>query len=207
MTSDDILPVIKNAAATYNLVGKYRVHFSGAGDCFSEFDESSAHCIHCEAEADYYNAGLYGNSTRSINHTPECPCSKDPALAAEFAQQAIDVIAHEDPRKETGKVSRNRWVTKDELLFQIMDFDGRADFNNDGSTGGISIDFRSALIEIEVSVNEMITTDLGMNSYDSASFDAEDEDSESLEGTSSPASAKVDIDALGDFKEWLGPAN
>ena len=207
MTSDDILPTIKAAAATYPLVGKYRVHFSGAGDCFSEFDESAAYCIHCETEADYYNSGLYGNSTRSIDHTLECPCSKDPALAAEFAQQAIDVIAHESPRKETGKVSRKRWVTKDELLFQIMDFDGRADFNNDGSTGDISIDFRSALIEIEVSVNEMITTDLGMNSYDSASFDAEDEDSESLEETSSPASAKVDIDALGDFKEWLGPAN
>jgi hypothetical protein len=86
-----------------------------------------------------------------------------------------------------------------------MDFDGRADFNNDGSTGDISIDFRSALIEIEVSVNEMITTDLGMNSYDSASFDDEwDEESGLLEETSSP---KVDIDALGDFKEWLGPAN
>ena len=204
MTSDDTLPMIKNAAATYNLVGKYTVRFSGAGDCFSEFDESAACCIHCEAEADYYNAGLYGNATRSIDHTPECPCSKDPALAAEFAQQAIDVMAHEDVRKESGKASRNRWVTKDELLFQIMDFDGRADFNNDGSTGSISIDFCSGLIEIEVSVNEMISTDLGMNSYDSASFDAEDEDSESLEETSSP---KVDIDALGDFKEWLGPAN
>lgn len=203
MTSDDILPTIKAAAATYPLVGKCRAHFSGSGDCFSEFDESAAYCIHCEAEADFYNSGLYGNSTRSIEHMLECPCSKDPALAAEFAQQAIDVVAYE----EIGKVSRNRWVTKDELLFQIMDFDGRADFNNDGSTGTISIDFRSLLIEIEVSVNEMITTDLGMNNYDSASFDAKDEDSESLEGTSSPASPKVDIDALGDFKEWLGPAN
>jgi|LakMenEpi03Aug12_release.lakeMendotaPanAssembly.Ray.scaffolds.fasta_scaffold01884_39 hypothetical protein len=204
MTSDDILPMIKNAAATYNLVGKYTVHFSGAGDSFSEFDASSAYCIHCEAEADYYNAGLYGSSTRPIAHTPECPCSKDAVLAAEFEQQAIDVITYESVRKESGKASRNRWVTKDELLFQIMDFDGRADFNNDGSTGSISIDFCSALIEIEVSVNEMISTDLGMNSYDSASFDAEDEDSESLEETSS---LKVDIDALGDFKEWLGPAN
>ena len=206
MTSDDILPMIKNAAATYNLVGKYKVDFSGSGDCFSEFDNSTAFCIHCEAEAYYYNLGIYGTTGSPIAHKPKCPCSKDAVLATEFAQQVMDILSHEEAKnKESGVATRNRWIVKDDVLFKIMDFDGRADFNNDGSTGSITIDFKSLKIEIEVSVNEMISTDLGANSYDSSAFDPESS-GEPKEVTSSKVD-KVDIDALGDFKEWLGPAN
>lgn len=206
MTSDDILPVIKNAAATYTLVGKFKVDFSGSGDCFSEFDNATALCLYCEAEADYYSLGIYGPTGRPIAHMPECPCSKDAVLAAEFAQQALDVLTYEEvKRKDSSIATRNRWIVKEDVLFKIMDFDGRTDFNNDGSTGSITIDFKNLKIEIEVSVNEMVSTDLGASSYDSSDFDPESS-GEPKEVTPSKVD-KVDIDALGDFKEWLGPAN
>lgn len=203
MTSDDILPSIKNAAATYNLIGKYKVDFSGSGDSFGEFDNSTAFCIHCEAEADYYNLGVYGPTSHPIAHTSDCPCSKDAILAIEFDQQAMDVLSHEEV-KNKARATRNRWIVKDDVLFEIMDFDGRTNFNDDGSTGSITIDFKSLKIEIEVSVNEMISTNLGANSYDSSAFDSESS-GEPEEVTPSKVN-KVDIDALGDFKEWLGPA-
>lgn len=199
MTNDDILPMIKNAAATYNLIGKYSVSFSGAGDSFGDFDNSTASCIHCGVEADEFSCGIYGGKhSTPISHTPECPCSKMAVLAADFKQQAIDVIANTEVNK-VGIANRNRWVTKSELLFMIIDFDGRADFNNDGASGTVVIDFKSLTIEIEISVNEMVSHDLGANSYDSSSFDSE------ANVPKSDDVPKVDIDALGDFKDWLGP--
>jgi len=209
MTNDDILPMIKNAAATYNLIGKYMVSFSGSGDSFDEFGESAAFCIHCEAEADYSILcspySVYSPVTKDpVFHKRKCPCLKDAALAAEFLQQAADVLADEDVKKadsgagSIGVGTRNRWSVRGDLLFQIMDFDGRADFNNDGSSGDIIIDFKNLTIQIDVSVNEMVSSDLGANTYDSSTFDSE--------ATASPKVDKVDIDALGDFKEWLGPA-
>ena len=206
MTNDDILPMIKNAASTYNLIGKYSTDFSGSGDSFGEFDNSTASCIHCDVEADYsILCSSYNTSTRDpIVHKRKCPCLKDAALAAEFVQQAADVMADEDVKKAAGAPAalgvgtRNRWSVRGDVLFQIMDFDGRADFNNDGSSGSIIIDFKNLTIQIEVSVNEMVSSDLGANTYDSSTFDSEVD--------ASPKVDKVDIDALGDFKEWLGPA-
>lgn len=199
MTNDDILPMIKNAAATYNLIGKYTVNFSGAGDSFSEFDSATVYCISCNVEADYSHIGLYSSSKTPVPHKRKCPCSKDEALAAEFVQQATDVIAGSSMVTTSTIASsvRTAWE-KDDLLFQILDFDGRADFNNDGSSGHIIINFENLTIEIDVSVNEMISSDLGTNTYDSSTFDSE--------AAASPKVDKVDIDALGDFKEWLGPA-
>lgn len=199
MTNDDILPMIKNAASTYNLIGRYYVNFSGAGDSFSEFDGAMVYCISCNVEADYSHIGLYSSSKTPVPHKRKCPCSKDAALAAEFVQQATDVIAGSSMATTTVIASsiRTSWE-KDDLLFQIMDFDGRADFNNDGSSGSIIIDFKNLTIQIDVSVNEMVSSDLGANTYDSSTFDSEVD--------ASPKVDKVDIDALGDFKEWLGPA-
>lgn len=49
----------------------------------------------------------------------------------------------------------------DDLFWKIIEEDGRADFNNEGSRGSINIDFKEGVIKINVEVPETIWEELG----------------------------------------------
>lgn len=49
----------------------------------------------------------------------------------------------------------------DDLFWKIIEQDGRADFNNEGSRGSINIDFKEGVIKINVGVPETIWEELG----------------------------------------------
>ncbi len=205
MTNDDIMPAIKNAAATYNLIGSFNVSFSGSGDSFSDFDNVVVTCKHCDLQRSTFQLIYDTNTGYKSSLTPHvsgCPCSESTALAAEFEQQALDVVAFETHTSNipTRFSTKNLWE-KEDLLFQIIDLDDRADFNNEGSCGEIHIYFNTLKIEIEVSQYEQVCNDLGSNTYDNSYFT----------GVKEPEDAKVkepsvDVDALGDFKTWLKPS-
>lgn len=48
-----------------------------------------------------------------------------------------------------------------DLFWKIIEEDGRADFNNEGSRGSINIDFKEGVIKINVEVPETIWEELG----------------------------------------------
>jgi hypothetical protein len=203
MTNDDIMPAIKNAAATYNLIGSFNVNFSGSGDSFSDFDNVVVTCKHCDIERNSFQL-IYEPGEPSISnmsrHMSGCPCSKSTLLAAEFEQQALDVTAF-NAHTSNSPVrfsTKNLWE-KEDLLFQIIDLDARADFNNEGSCGEIHIYFGSLSIEIEVSQYEQVCNDLGANTYDDSYFTG-------VKASEVSKEPKVDVDALGDFKTWLKPS-
>ena len=49
----------------------------------------------------------------------------------------------------------------DDLFWKIIEEDGRADFNNEGSRGSINIDFKEGVIKINVEVPETTWEELG----------------------------------------------
>jgi hypothetical protein len=202
MTSDDIMTYIENAAKTYNLIGSFSTDFSGAGDSFSDFDSTSVTCIHCGVTRTSYDLIYRSSPVRMIPaHDTKCPCSISSALAAEFEQQALDVICFTpvDTRTTAPLSNVNLWAAKEDLLFQIIDLDARSDFNNDGCRGAISIYFNTLTVDIEVSEYEQVCNDLGTNTYDKSYFTGVKEPEVSKD-------PKVDVDALGDFKTWLTPS-
>jgi len=202
MRSEDIMTYIEHAAMTYNLIGSFSTDFSGSGDSFSDFDNTAVFCIHCGVTRTSFDL-LYRSSPIGpiTAHDTKCPCSISSALAAEFEQQALDVIAFTpvDTRTEAPLSNVNLWAAKEDLLFQIIDLDSRSDFNNEGCRGTINIYFNSLTIDIEVSEYEQVCNDLGTNTYDKGYFTGVKEPEVSKD-------PKVDVDALGDFKTWLTPS-
>lgn len=49
----------------------------------------------------------------------------------------------------------------DDLFWKIIEEDGRADFNNEGSRGSINIDFKEGIITINVEVPQTLWEELG----------------------------------------------
>jgi len=68
--------------------------------------------------------------------------------------------------KDDSEMEYNADDTLQQLFFKIIDTDGRAIFDNDGSCGEIDIDFITGKIKIEVSYYETIKNSDGENEYD-----------------------------------------
>lgn len=193
MSVSEILDEICEVAKKYDAIASLSVSFSGSGDSFDSFDNCSVNC-RCGMTLTAY--GLFHGGEKEA-HAATCACASDPSLNFVFEQQAVDMLAVLSYVKKEASVLA--WNGED-LMHRILDDDGRADFNNEGSCGSIVINFDSLTASVDVSQYEQVCTPLGCNVYNYKEGTTEEADEDC--GPAKKGASEVD---LGDFKEWLGP--
>lgn len=78
-----------------------------------------------------------------------------------YSHQVLEWSAGTFSNFEGGVSAIKAGIDVDDLLWKIIEEDGRADFNNEGSRGTIEIDFKEGIIKVNVEVPQTTWEELG----------------------------------------------